>query len=182
MSENTEFQRIWTEALVEYERDTGRDLKIDPNVQNLANIEDLLSEIQGSEQRFKDFRARQQKLWSALRRCMSPVELAASLVKDALGSTPYAPINVLFSAILYLVKVRSALRSALGDVRALIPVGGEWRDGVLQQYRESFASTTRFHGSIAGICQAQTRCKPAEKADCHPEHVCLHFRSPKGNG
>lgn len=131
MSEDTEFQRIWAEALAEYKRDTGRDLKTNRTLFTLEDLEDLLSEIQRSEQRFKYFRARREKLWSTLRRCMSPVELAASLVKDSLGSTPYAPISVLFSAMLYLVKVRFTIQVALGTVRLLIPAGGEWRNGLL---------------------------------------------------
>ena len=134
MADETEFQSIWVDAMADYERDTGRNLKIDPKVQDLTNIEDLLSEIQDSEQRFKDFRASQPKLWKTLRRCMTPVELVASLVKDSLGSTPYAPLSILFGAMLYMIKVCSVL-GLIGDIaHALTPLGREWCTGLLQQH------------------------------------------------
>lgn len=177
MADDTEFQSIWVNAMTEYERDTGRNLKIDPRVQDLTNIEDLLSEIQDSEQRFKDFRASQPKLWRTLRHCMTPVQLVAGLLQDSLGSTPYAPLSILFGAMLYMVKVCSVLGSISDIARALTPLGREWRAGLLQQHRESSAPATRFHGSIARICQVSTRCESAETADRHPEHVRLLLRN-----
>lgn len=73
--EDAQFTDIWSEAFDNYQRSTGRDIRVDPAVKSLRNTDDLLNKIESEHKNFDTFRNKHSKLWNTLNAAMRPIDL-----------------------------------------------------------------------------------------------------------
>lgn len=105
MSAENSFEEFWLEAVAKYEKSTNRKLTHDSVFSRLRTVEDLQTEVENEEQRFKDFRTEHRKVYSVLAKCFRPIQDLVKVVQAGLGSTPYAPAVIVLGAASYLLKV-----------------------------------------------------------------------------
>ena len=106
-------QALWTDAVEEYEKETTN--KIGDHFQKSAvtSPEDLLAKIEASDNEFKDFRHKHERLWTRLKSFAKPIIQLGNLTSSLVGNTPAgAPAAVTITAVLQLLTV-----SPLQDVR-----------------------------------------------------------------
>lgn len=97
---------IWEQALASYQDQTHRDLKVDGKIlAHIKTIDDLAKAIETQQQSFESWRKRHEKVWSALKKCMTPISIIGEVGKAAVDGTLAAPAALVFGAALYLLKV-----------------------------------------------------------------------------
>ncbi|MCJ1465605.1 hypothetical protein MMC07_004224 [Pseudocyphellaria aurata] len=136
MAEDSEFRKIWANAFDIYKAETHRDIKDDPVLQNLNSTEDLLAQINDQTQKFGNFRAENETLWTVLSVIMKPVELLGGLAQDTLTLTPFSPCSQVLGAVLYLVKAAKGVSSAYDCITGLLKQLKAFTDR-LQEYTKA---------------------------------------------
>ena len=91
MAKNEEFSQMWAEGFSTYEKETGRDLKLNPALRSLRTTDDLLAQIAKASESQGTFRSKHSRLWSRLRASVKPLELFGAVAKAAIGLSPFAP-------------------------------------------------------------------------------------------
>ncbi|TLS24871.1 hypothetical protein PpBr36_08603 [Pyricularia pennisetigena] len=109
MATESELPEMWASALAEYERDTKRplDRKLLERMRKVTTPEDLLAEIEASDQAFGDFRNKRGGLWRKLSGFVPPLVAALKLVVVPLGASADVvgfPASAVFGALLHLVQ------------------------------------------------------------------------------
>jgi hypothetical protein len=106
MSTNTPFDQVWVEAIAKYEKTTGRKFKDDSVFSKLRTIDDLKKEVENERDRFDSFREKRRKAFSALAKCLIPVDRLISVAQSAMQSSPFLPAAVVLGAAAFLFRVR----------------------------------------------------------------------------
>ena len=119
MSERGIGSNLWDGAVAEYERQTER--KIDRNhaFRELQSLDDLKNTIDRETERFSTFRSEHHRLYSALARCIKPLEPILGIIKDGIGNTPYAPASAVFGAASYLLQACDSVSKAYDGIEEL---------------------------------------------------------------
>ncbi|KAL5872412.1 hypothetical protein ACKVWC_008044 [Pyricularia oryzae] len=109
MATEPELSEMWASALAEYERDTKRalDRKMLERMRDVLTPDDLLTEIEASDQAFRDFRNKRGGLWRKLSAFVPPLVAALKIVITPLSASADAvgiPASAVFGALLHLVR------------------------------------------------------------------------------
>lgn len=110
-----------------------RDLKGDPVLTNLWTTDDLLKQIEVREQHFQGFREKKAKLWAALRRSMTGVEVLGGLTQNALTLTPFSMASPVLGAVLFLVGSAKGVSETYDNITTLLSKLEDFT-GRLQEY------------------------------------------------
>ncbi|KAI6282349.1 hypothetical protein MCOR27_003752, partial [Pyricularia oryzae] len=109
MATEPELSEMWASALAEYERDTKRalDRKMLERMRDVLTPDDLLTEIEASDQAFRDFRNKRGGLWRKLSAFVPPLVAALKIGITPLSASADAvgiPASAVFGALLHLVR------------------------------------------------------------------------------
>ena len=119
MSEPEAHSNLWAGAVAEYERQTERKIDRDYAFRNLQSLDDLKDKIEGETERFNTFRSEHRRLYSALARCVQPLEPILKIVQQGLGNTTYAPASAVFGAASHLLQACGSVSKAYDGIEAL---------------------------------------------------------------
>ena len=98
MVDQSRFGNLWTDAVKNYEEQTGRQLHKDHKFREFRNLEDLQKAILREETGFNSFPSHRRKLYLALAKAMSPFQPVLKIAQDSMGKSPYAPAAAVFGA------------------------------------------------------------------------------------
>ncbi|TLD28206.1 hypothetical protein PspLS_03751 [Pyricularia sp. CBS 133598] len=109
MATEPELSEMWASALAEYERDTKRalDRRMLERMRDVMTPDDLLTEIEASDQAFRDFRNKRGGLWRKLSAFVPPLVAALKIGIAPLSAPADAvgiPASAVFGALLHLIK------------------------------------------------------------------------------
>lgn len=100
---------IWTDAVAQYENETGHAADDGLKSARLTNPEDLLRLIESKGQDFQNFRQKHEKVCSRLKECLGPVSLLNELASKIAGKTPFdLPAAILLSSVSHLITVSAS--------------------------------------------------------------------------
>ena len=119
MSAQGAFNSLWTDAVAEYEKQTDRRIDSDESFRNFKNLGDLEHAIEGGKERFETFRSEHRRVYSALKKCIAPMEPILDIVQKGIGNTPYAPASAVFGAASYLLQACSTVSKSYDGVEEL---------------------------------------------------------------
>ena len=105
--------------MAEYEKQTGRKIDSDDSFREFQNLEDLEGAIEGEKQRFEAFRGEHRRIYSALKKCFTPMEPVLLIVQKGIGSTPYGPASAVFGAAAYLLQSCTIVSKSYDGVEEL---------------------------------------------------------------
>ena len=125
MSKPQEFSALWVDAVLQYERRTGRSLDRENQFREFQSLADLGSAIELEGNRFQKFRGERRKLYSALAKCIAPIEPVLQVVQKAIGSTPYAPASAVLGAASYLMLACGSVSAAYDGIEELFDQMGD---------------------------------------------------------
>lgn len=144
---DTVLKQMWQDAVQEYNESRGRSgsqISPSPSNQEIVSLESLESFVKGSEDDFKLYRARREKLITALKSTLGPIQAIGNLASGAVSnvctflfsqpstkpictfltvSQVFAPSSSIFSAVSFLVKVVPS--RVLTDEQSHIYVGDQ---------------------------------------------------------
>ena len=113
MSFDANTQALWTDAVKEYEKETTNQIGDRFRQSPVASPEDLLAKIEASDNEFKGFRHKHERLWTRLKSFVKPIIQLGNLTSSLAGKTPVGvPAAVTITAVLQLLIV-----SPFWDVR-----------------------------------------------------------------
>ncbi|KAL8833596.1 MAG: hypothetical protein Q9170_004179 [Blastenia crenularia] len=116
----SDFKAIWEEAFALYQQETKRDLKNNPILAHLRSTDDLLTQLESQEEKFKGFRDKKAKLWSVLRGTMHGVELLGKFAMSALTMTPFSYAAPALGAVFFLVTAAQGVSKAYDTILSLL--------------------------------------------------------------
>ena len=119
MPEQGAFNSLWTDAVAEYEEQTGRSIDNDKSFREFENFRDLEDAIEGGKERFEAFRSEHRRIYSALKKCIAPMEPILEIVQKAIGNTPYAPASAVFGATSYLLQACATVSKSYDGIEEL---------------------------------------------------------------
>ena len=119
MPEGDTHSDLWAGAVAEYERQTERKTDRDHMFRDLQSLADLRATIDRETERFDTFRGGHQRLYSALAKCIQPLEPILSIVRAGIGNTPFAPASAVLGAALYLVQACGSVSKAYDGIEEL---------------------------------------------------------------
>ena len=119
MAEREAHSNLWAGAVAEYERQTERKIDRDYAYRNLQSLDDLNDKIVEETESFNAFRSEHRRLYSALARCIQPLEPILKIVQEGIGNTPYAPASAVFGAASYLLQACGSVSKAYDGIEAL---------------------------------------------------------------
>ncbi|MCJ1386684.1 hypothetical protein MMC17_009810 [Xylographa soralifera] len=125
MSSKDSDDDIWRDAVVRYEKVTGRKLKQDSVFSKLRSLDEFGKEVDHLTEVFTEFRNEHGRFYSALRKCIKPLERITDLAQTAVGSSPYAPAAVVFGAAKYLIGTCDTVSAAYDGLEALFKEIGD---------------------------------------------------------
>ena len=136
---------IWADAVTKYEKATGHKLKHDSTFSRSHSLDEFSKEVDQLSESFSKFRNEHGRFYSALRKCVQPLEHISSLAQTALGNTVAAPAAVVFGAAKYLL-------GACDEVSAAY-------DGLEELFKEISDITERLQGAKIDRVDASLREK-----------------------
>lgn len=119
MVEQGAFNSLWSDAVAEYEKQTGRSIDSDKSFREFENLRDLEDAIEGGKERFGAFRSEHRRVYSALKKCIAPMEPILDIVQKAIGNTPYAPASAVFGATSYLLQACATVSKSYDGIEEL---------------------------------------------------------------
>ena len=106
MSEDSEFEALWLDAVKEYEAETHNDISHRPRAYDIKSADDLLTFLEDSSHCFRGFRSKHERLCSRLRRFSKPIILLGNLAANNAGTTFVgAPAALTITAVMQLLAV-----------------------------------------------------------------------------
>ena len=113
------FNSLWADAVAEYEKQTDRRIDSDESFREFENLGDLEHAINGGKERFGAFRSEHRRVYSALKKCIAPMEPILEIVQKGIGNSPYAPASVVFGAASYLLQACTTVSKSYDGVEEL---------------------------------------------------------------
>jgi len=110
MADDTILAAIWEQTLKSYQEQTHRSLTAQGSIiANIKTVDDLAKTLETQQQGFETWRKGHENMWSALKKCITPISVIGQVGKVAVDGTPAAPGALVFGAALYLLKVLNTL-------------------------------------------------------------------------
>ena len=81
----------WIDAVARYEIAAGHKLKQDSVFSKLRSLDEFGKEVDRLTDNFTEFRNEHGRFYSALRKCIKPLEAITDLAQTAVGGSPYPP-------------------------------------------------------------------------------------------
>lgn len=125
MSKPQDFSALWVDAVSQYEKRTQRSLDRENQFRKFQSLADLGSAIELEGNRFQTFRSERRKLYSALAKCIAPMEPVLQVVQKAIGPTPYAPASAVLGAASYLMLACGSVSTAYDGIEELFDQMGD---------------------------------------------------------
>ncbi|KAL9046447.1 MAG: hypothetical protein Q9214_000714 [Letrouitia sp. 1 TL-2023] len=119
MPEQGSFNSLWADAVVEYEKQTDRKIDHDDTFREFKNLEDLQRAIEKQKEHFGTFRSEHRRIYSALKKCIAPMEPLLEVVQKGIGNTPYAPASAVFGAASYLLQASTSVSKSYDGIEEL---------------------------------------------------------------
>ena len=110
---------LWAGAVAKYEKATGHKLKQDSAFSKIYSLDEFSKEVDYLAEKFSEFRNEHARFYSAMRKCIQPLDRVSDLAQAALGNSPYAPAAIVFGAAKYLLGACSTVSSAYDGLEAL---------------------------------------------------------------
>ena len=89
------------------------------NVPPMHNVSDLLNVIGLKNQKFNEFRSRNHRIYDALRRTLTPIEVLGGIIAGV-AEDVFAPSQHIFSAVMYLVNASRGVSEAYNSIEGLM--------------------------------------------------------------
>lgn len=119
MPEREAFNSLWADAVIEYEKQTDRKIDHDNAFREFKNLEDLERAIEKQKEHFGAFRSEHRRIYSALKKCIAPMEPLLEVVQKGIGNTPYAPASAVFGAASYLLQASTSVSRSYDGIEEL---------------------------------------------------------------
>ena len=149
MSKSQDFSALWVDAVLQYEKRTQRSLDKESQFREFQSLADLGNALELEGHRFQTFRSERRKLYSALARCIAPMEPVLQAVQKAIGPTPYAPASAVLGAASYLMLACGSVTTAYDGIEELFDQMGDIT--VRLEYYECGSMESSLQQKMTGI-------------------------------
>ncbi|KAL8780983.1 MAG: hypothetical protein Q9213_006212 [Squamulea squamosa] len=119
MPEHGIFDSLWADAVAEYEKQTDRKIDSDNAFRVFGSLRDLEDAIEKRKDHFDVFRSEHRKIYSALAKCIDPMEPLLQIVQKGIGNSPYAPACAVFGAASYLLQACTSVSKSYDGIEEL---------------------------------------------------------------
>ncbi|KAL8911343.1 MAG: hypothetical protein Q9171_003470 [Xanthocarpia ochracea] len=119
MPEHAIFDSLWADAVTEYEKQTDRKIDNDNAFRVFGSLEDLEGAIEKRKDHFDAFRSEHRRIYSALAKCIAPMQPLLEIVQKGIGNSPYAPASAVFGAASYLLQACTSVSKSYDGIEEL---------------------------------------------------------------
>jgi fungal STAND N-terminal Goodbye domain len=115
------FDALWEEALQHYLTTAGRDrMGIVETLKILHSTTDLEAHLASDQEKFACFRQRRYKFFAILKKTVKPLESISNTSSSFISQTPYAPVSVVLTVVLYVMKAADDVSRAYDWIEQLL--------------------------------------------------------------
>lgn len=119
ISNNAELDERWNQALESYLASTERGPEDRAVLKNLHSADDLYHQLEANHRKFRDWRNKHSKLFSALSKSVKPFVLVSGVAQCSVSPTPFAPVSAVLGAVLFLVAAADGVSEAYDWIEQL---------------------------------------------------------------